>query len=69
MGLTALLYAPVRALDPYRHLIRYALIAYTALTIVMWVAFGTRGTIGYVNKVNELILISLLVVEALRSRR
>lgn len=69
IGLTALLYLPVRALDPYRGVIRSALIAFTALTVVLWIPFGTRSALGYLNKVNELLLIALLVFEARAARR
>lgn len=69
IGLTALLYLPVRALEPYRGLIRYALIAYTALTIVLWIPFGTKSALGYFNKLNELLLIALLLFEARMARR
>ena len=62
--LTALLYLPVRALEPYRGAIRTAFIAYTALTIVLWIFFGTKDVVGYLNKLNEIALIALLVVES-----
>lgn len=62
--LTALLYLPVRALEPYRSAIRTAFIAYTALTIVLWIFFGTKDMVGYLNKLNEIALIALLVVES-----
>jgi hypothetical protein len=63
IGLTALLYLPVRALDPYRGVVRYALIAFAALTIALWVPFGDKSVLGYLNKLNELGLIALLLVE------
>lgn len=69
IGLTALLYLPVCALDPYRGVLRYALIAYTALTIVLWIPFGTKSGLGYFNKLNELVLIALLVFESRKVRR
>lgn len=69
IGLTALLYLPVRALDPYRGVIRYALIGFAALTIVLWVPLGTKSVLGYLNKINELILIALLVFESRVARR
>ena len=68
IGLTALLYLPVRALDPYRGAIRYALILFAALTIALWILFGTKDGLGYLNKLNELLLIAALVVEG-RLRR
>ncbi len=69
IGLTGLLYLPVRALEPYRGAIRYVLIFFAALTIVLWIPFGTKDVVGYLNKVNELLLIAALVVESRLVRR
>lgn len=69
IGLTALLYLPVRALDPYRGVIRYALMAFAALTILLWIPFGTKSGLGYFNKLNELLLIALLFFESRLARR
>jgi hypothetical protein len=41
-------------------LIFYAYIAYTAVTILGWVAIGTRNTIGYADKIIEILLIAAL---------
>jgi hypothetical protein len=68
-GLTGLLYLPVGALGSYRGVIRYALIGFAALTIVLWVPFGTKDVVGYLNKANELLLIVALVVESRLARR
>jgi hypothetical protein len=57
------LYAPVPQLAERRPLVRWVFIGYTALTIALWVAFGARVPIGYINKINELALIALLVLE------
>ena len=57
-----------RALDPYRGAIRYALIVFAALTIALWILFGTKDGLGYLNKLNELLLIAALVAEG-RLRR
>ncbi len=48
---------------------RFILVGYTALTIFLWILFGARTPIGYADKVIEVVLIALLLVEALRSRR
>lgn len=69
IGLTGLLYLPVGALDPYRGVIRYVLIGFAVLTIVLWVPFGTKDVVGYLNKANELLLIVALVVESRLVRR
>jgi hypothetical protein len=63
IGLVAALYAPFALLDPWRTQIRWALIGYTLLTITLWVAFGLREPIGYLNKLNELLLLAALIVE------
>lgn len=68
LALLAGLYLPFPWLDRWRRQIRWALIGYTALTIVLWLAIGSRIPIAYVNKVNELLLIALLVIEDRRAR-
>ena len=51
-----------------RRLLHYIFIAYTALTILAWLAIGeknpatTLGALGYVDKVVEVLLIVALVV-------
>jgi hypothetical protein len=69
IGLTGLLYLPVRALEPYRGMVRYVLIGFAALTIVLWIPLGIKDTLGYLNKINELLLIVLLVVDSRLARR
>jgi hypothetical protein len=63
LGLLGALYLPIAPLAPYRRLIRRALIGYTALSVLLWAAFGLREPIGYINKLNELLLIALLIWE------
>jgi hypothetical protein len=63
LGLLGALYLPIAPLAPYRQLIRRILIGYTALSVLLWLAFGLREPIGYINKLNELLLIALLVWE------
>lgn len=70
LGLAALLYLPAPQLAPYRHIIRWVFVGYTALTVVLWVFIGRPYTgIGYVTKLVELALIALLVAEARAVRR
>lgn len=69
IGLVALLYLPVPGIRPYQPFIRYALIGYTVLTVILWFAFGTKYPLGYVDKVIEAALIALLLVEARIARR
>jgi len=61
MGLLAALYLPPFA--RMRKLIRWGLIAYTAVTVIAWVFIGQRSAIGYIDKVIEVLLITLLFLE------
>ena len=63
LGLVAALYLPIKQLAGRRRPIRWVLIAYTALTILLWVLAGTRDTVAYIDKAVEVLLIVLLVVE------
>jgi hypothetical protein len=47
-----------------RWLTRYALIGFTAMTIVGWLAFGARFDLAYIDKAIETALIGLLLVES-----
>lgn len=69
LALLGALYLPIPLFAPYRRQIRWLLIAYTALTILLWLAFGSRITIAYINKLNEVVLIALLVLEGRRDQR
>jgi hypothetical protein len=70
LGLVALLYLPVTALAPYREVVRWVLIAYTAATIVIWLfpQIGVRSTIAYMTKLIEIALIICLWLDWQRSR-
>jgi hypothetical protein len=63
LGLLGALYLPIPVLAGRRRMVRWALIGYTLLTIVLWVAFGLREPIGYLNKLNEVLLVAALIVE------
>ena len=67
LTLLAALYLPVPRLVHRRNVVRWVLIGYTALTILLWVLLGARTTIGYVDKTIEVALIALLLLEARRS--
>ena len=47
-----------------RWLTRYALIGFTAVTILGWLAFGARFELAYIDKAVEVVLIALLLVES-----
>ena len=65
--LVTALYLP--QLKNRRGLIRWALIAYTAVTILGWIAVGERTPIAYIDKLIEAALIVLLVIEGRRSSK
>jgi hypothetical protein len=47
-----------------RWLTRYALIGFTAVTIIGWLAFGARFDLAYIDKAIEVVLIGLVLVES-----
>lgn len=65
LTLLAALYLP--RLAHYRNVVRLVLVGYASLTIFLWVLFGARTPIGYVDKIIEVALISLLLFDARRS--
>lgn len=66
LGLLGMLYLPLAVLNPYRGYVRWALMAYAALTIVLWAVINwpTFGTLGYITKAIELALIVMLWLES-----
>ena len=68
--LPAALYAPHPALRRFRRATRWALIAFTAVTVVAYFAMiqGHFDALGLADKAVELLLIALLVVEDRRAR-
>ncbi len=69
LGLLAALILPIPRVSEYRSLVRWILVGYTALTIFLWILVGARNSIGYADKIFELVLVALLVLEARNSRR
>jgi len=51
-------------LGRYNNIVRWILIAYIAITIVAWVFIGARTNIGYLDKVIEIALIVLLIIDS-----
>jgi hypothetical protein len=68
LALLAALYLPVPRMARYRNIVRWVLIGFTALTILLWILLGARTPIGYIDKAIEIALILLLLLEARRSR-
>ncbi len=66
IGLLAALYLqlPIAFIAKRRSLVRLALVLFAAVTILGWVAIGSRNEIGVLDKVIEVLLIILLVLEA-----
>jgi hypothetical protein len=58
------LYLPLAVLDRWRSLVHWVFIGYTALTVVLWFAIGTRDTIAYIDKIIEVMLIVLLFLDS-----
>jgi hypothetical protein len=68
LTLLAALYLPVPRVARYRNTVRWVLIGYAALTILLWILLGARTPIGYIDKAIEVALITLLLLEARRAR-
>ena len=65
LGLLALLQLPIRQLARFRSAARWALIAFAALTIVLFFVMApVYMIIGYVDKAIEVALIALLLADA-----
>jgi len=66
VGLVGALYLtlPIDFLTKNRSLVRWTLVAFAAVTILGWVAIGSRDMLGYIDKIIEVVLIALLVIEA-----
>ena len=66
LTLLAALYMPIPRLDPYRNAIRWLLVGFAALTILLWLVItgGNSTALGYIDKIVEVLLIALLVAEA-----
>ncbi len=64
LGLLGLLYLPLPVARDHRQLVRIVLIAFTLLTIIMWVFLGKPYTgLGYVTKLIEAGLVVLLFIK------
>jgi hypothetical protein len=59
-------YLPIAALANFRTLAKWALLAFTVVTIGGWVLIGERSTIGYADKAIEVLLVILLIVDLRR---
>ena len=71
LGLLGLLYLPLALLTPYRNIVRWVLIAYTAVTIFAWWFLDDQKSmpLAYITKASEVALIACLWLESQRGRR
>jgi hypothetical protein len=67
LSLLAAYFLPVEIAKKNHNLVRWLFIAFTFVTIVAWVAIGDKswpaGSLGYLTKLIEVILIILLLVD------
>jgi hypothetical protein len=66
LTLLAALYLPLPIVKDRRSLVRWIMIGFTAITILAWVAIGSRDAIGYFTKLVEVALIVLLWLDGRR---
>lgn len=69
LTLLGALYLPIPALDRYHNWVRWALIIYTAITVVLWAFIGSREWLAYLTKAIEIALIVLLWIEGQQAQR
>lgn len=60
LALTAAVYLDVPFLRDYKTWVLYAFMAFTLVTIIAWIAIGARSPLGYLTKLDELILLASL---------
>ena len=68
LTLLAALYLPIPVLANYRNWVRWALMGFTALTIILWVIMGARSPLGFIDKALEVVLIVLLFIESRQAK-
>jgi hypothetical protein len=66
--LLAALYLPIPWLVSHRNAVRWTLIGYATLTILLWTAIGERNVLGYLTTADEVALVLLLLIESRRTR-
>jgi hypothetical protein len=64
LTLLAALYLPIAPLAGYRAWVRWVLMGFTALTVILWVIMGGRFSLAYIDKVVEIALIVLLWLDS-----
>ena len=66
LTLLGALYLPISRLMPHRRIVRWALIGYATLTILLWVVMGEHTLLGYSTTAGEVVLVGLVVLEGKR---
>ena len=66
LTLLAALYLPISRLMDHRRVVRWALIGYATLTILLWVVMGERTLLGYTTTAGEVALVGLIILEGRR---
>jgi len=64
--LGAAAYLPIPPLANVRVLAKWALLAFTVVTIIGWVVIGERSPIGFADKAIEVVLVILLFIDLRR---
>ena len=62
--LLAALYLPIPWLVSRRRALRWVLVGYATLTILLWTAIGERNALGYLTTADEVALLLLLLIES-----
>lgn len=60
LGLLALYFLPIPIAQKYHNLVRWAFMAYTAVSILAWVMVGSPSALAITDKAIEIVLIILL---------
>jgi hypothetical protein len=62
--LTVLFIFPIAWTQPYHEIIRWVLVGYTVLTIILWVVMnGKIEPVGIITKLSELAIIVILIID------
>jgi hypothetical protein len=63
LGLTVVYFLPIPFFQNYHRLVRWAFMAFVAVTIIAWIVVGMRVWYGYVDKLIEVGLLVLLWID------
>jgi hypothetical protein len=63
LTLLAAYFLPLPWVRDNRSVVRWAFMAFTAVTILAWVFIGARSPLGYLTKVIEVVLVALLFMD------